>query len=104
MGSQFLSAPEQRYLPFTKALVTCPTTSLSLVQRIRLSTNILGMFNNGYISNCRKTSLNVMKTHRILIYAKTKHKAIESNDEYLKLKIRGNELGFVQLVGLGETH
>ena len=43
-----------------------------------------------------KLSLNVMKTHSMLISTKPKHKALENQGESLKLKIRDNELEVVQ--------
>ena len=43
-----------------------------------------------------KHSLNVMKTHSMLISTKPKHKALENQGESLKLKIRDNELEVVQ--------
>ena len=43
-----------------------------------------------------KLSLNVMKTHSMLISTKPKHKTLENQGESLKLKIRDNELEVVQ--------
>ena len=41
-------------------------------------------------------SLNVMKTHALLISTKPKHKSLKNQDESLKLKIQNNELDIVQ--------
>ena len=43
-----------------------------------------------------KLSLNVMKTHSMLISTKPMHKTLENQEESLKLKIRDNELELVQ--------
>ena len=43
-----------------------------------------------------KPSLNVIKTHSMLISPKPKHKTLESQGESLKLKTRDNELEVVQ--------
>ena len=43
-----------------------------------------------------KLSLNVMKTHSTLISTKSKHKTLENQDEYLKIKIQDNELEVVR--------
>ena len=43
-----------------------------------------------------KLSLNVAKTHSMLISTKQKHKSLKSRNEALELKIRGNELEVVQ--------
>ena len=43
-----------------------------------------------------KLSLNVMKTHSMLISTKPKHKALKNKSESLKLNIRDNELEVVQ--------
>ena len=43
-----------------------------------------------------KRSLNLMKTHSLLISTKPKHKTLENQGESLKLKIRNNELEVVQ--------
>ena len=43
-----------------------------------------------------KLSLNVMKTHALLISTKPKHKSLKNQDESLKLKIQNNELDIVQ--------
>ena len=43
-----------------------------------------------------KRSLNVMKTHSMLISTKSKHKTLENQRESLKLKTRDNELKVVQ--------
>ena len=43
-----------------------------------------------------KLSLNVMKTHSMLISSKQKHKVLKYQNEFLKLKIQGVELEVVQ--------
>ena len=43
-----------------------------------------------------KLSLNVMKTHSMLIYTKSKLKALKSKNESLRLKIQIDELEVVQ--------
>ena len=43
-----------------------------------------------------KLSLNVMKTHALLISTKPKHQSLKNQDESLKLKIQNTELDIVQ--------
>ena len=44
----------------------------------------------------KKLSLNVKKTHSILISSKQKHKILKSQNEFLELSIEGAECGVVQ--------
>ena len=46
--------------------------------------------------NGNKLSLNILKTHSMLISTKPKHKTLERSNESLMLKIRENELESVQ--------
>ena len=46
--------------------------------------------------NGNKLSLNILKTHSMLISTKPKHKTLERSSESLMLKIRENELESVQ--------
>ena len=50
--------------------------------------------------NGNKLSLDVMKTHSMLISTKAKHKALKNKNESLKLKIRDNELEVVQKLNI----
>ena len=50
--------------------------------------------------NANKLSHSVLRTHSMLISTKPEHKALESNSESLKLKIRENDLEAVQKLNI----